>query len=149
MSTLYEIIVGFVIGEKWKFHEVPEHNAVTFLFDGENGPWRTFVRAFEDDKQVAVYGILPFEIHEEKRAAASELITRANYGLIIGNFEMDFNDGEVRFKTSVDVEGSSLEGNMLAQLIHANLSLMDYYIPAFVAVAARDISASDALALVE
>jgi len=34
----------------------------------------------------------------------NEFLTRANYGLNIGNFEMDFQDGEIRFKTAIDVE---------------------------------------------
>jgi hypothetical protein len=31
-----------------------------------------------------------------ERAPPAEFITRANYGLIIGNFELDFEDGEIR-----------------------------------------------------
>ena len=30
----------------------------------------------------------------------SEVLVRANWGLSVGNFEIDVSDGEVRFKTS-------------------------------------------------
>jgi len=43
-----------------------------------------------------------------KRGAVAEFINRANYGIIIGNFEMDFADGEIRYKTSIDVQGDKL-----------------------------------------
>ncbi len=33
----------------------------------------------------------------------NEFITRANYGLPSGNFEMNYDTGEVRFRTSVFV----------------------------------------------
>lgn len=33
-----------------------------------------------------------------KRTA--EFLTRANYGLVFGNFEMDMHDGEIRYKPS-------------------------------------------------
>ena len=45
---------------------------------------------------------------EEMRVPMAEFLTRANYGLRIGNFEMDFEDGEVRYKSSVDFEGIEL-----------------------------------------
>jgi hypothetical protein len=31
--------------------------------------------------------------------------------MIIGNFEMDFEDGEIRYKTSIDVEDDSLSSD--------------------------------------
>jgi hypothetical protein len=118
------------------------------VFDGKSGPWRTFVRAFEEEKQVAFYGILPFPIQEDKRGVVSELISRINYGVVIGNFEMDFADGGVRFKTSLDFEGEELRPPLILQLATANLSVMDHYIPAFIAACAKDKSAVEALAAV-
>ena len=44
------------------------------------------------------YHILRIKASEDVRAAVSEYITRANYGLKLGNFEMDFRDGEIRYK---------------------------------------------------
>lgn len=37
-------------------------------------------------------------VSEEKRLEVAEYLTRANYGMTRGGFEMDFNDGEVRFR---------------------------------------------------
>jgi hypothetical protein len=148
-QDIYATLVRFFEGAKWKFHVSKEQRSVTLVFDGKNGPWTTHVKAFDDDQQVGVYGILPFTIEPEKRSAAAELITRANFGLVIGNFEMDFSDGEVRYKTSIDVEGDRLSDVLLLQLIAANLSIVDTYLPAFLALVARTITPSDALALVE
>lgn len=36
---------------------------------------------------------------EASREKVAEYLTRANYGLRMGNFEMDFRDGEIRFKS--------------------------------------------------
>ena len=36
---------------------------------------------------------------EASRDKVAEYLCRANYGLRIGNFEMDFRDGEIRFKS--------------------------------------------------
>lgn len=42
---------------------------------------------------------------ENKRLAVAEILTRANLGMIIGNLELAFVDREIRYKTSIDVEG--------------------------------------------
>jgi hypothetical protein len=39
---------------------------------------------------------------KKDRDKVAEFIVRANYGLVIGNFEMRYKDGSVRFKSSVD-----------------------------------------------
>ena len=42
----------------------------------------------------------PVKAPEEKRGAVAAFLTRANYGLILGSFELDFDDGEIRFKVT-------------------------------------------------
>ena len=70
----------------------------------------------------------------ERMAAVAEFITRANYGLIIGNFELDFSDGEIRYKTSLDVEGDRLSQALIKQLVYTNVLTMDQYLPGILAV---------------
>lgn len=79
----------------------------------------------------------------------AEFLTRANYGLMIGNFEMDFNDGEIRYKTSIDVEGDNLSSALLKQLVYANVMTMDQYLPGIIAVIDGNISPVDANAKIE
>jgi hypothetical protein len=64
----------------------------------------------------------------------AEFLTRANYGMVIGNFEMDYADGEVRFKTSVDVEDAHLNRALLHHIVHANLLMTDKYLPGITAI---------------
>ena len=54
---------------------------------------------------IATYAVCPMNADESERAAVMEYITRANYGLRIGNFEMDLNDGEIRYKTYLQMQG--------------------------------------------
>ncbi len=48
------------------------------------------------------------DIHADKNSLAdvAELLMRMNFGLIFGNYELDFRDGEIRFRYGVDCEGS-------------------------------------------
>lgn len=148
-SPAFDAMLGFFTGGPQTFEAMPEQGLVSFSSKSAAGPWTTFVRAFEEEQQVAVYGVVPFTVGAAERAIAAELLTRINFGLVIGNFEMDFADGEIRCKTSVDFEGNALTPALLSPLIHANVALMQRYIIAFVAIAARGATAEAALALVE
>ena len=60
------------------------------------------------DDQYMVYAIAPIGADQNDRNQLqdmAEFLTRANYGLKNGNFELDFRDGEIRFKSFVDCDG--------------------------------------------
>ena len=69
-----------------------------------------------------------------------EFITRANFGMVIGNFELDLSDGDLRFKVSTQVPpGTDLGAiphfaRLYGRLIGSNLSMMDRYRPGIEAV---------------
>lgn len=81
----------------------------------------------------------------------AEYLTRANYGLPLGNFEMDFSDGEVRFKTSLDVEGEEymLTPAMIKSLVYSNVLTMDRYLAGMMAVIYGDASPEQEIAKAE
>ena len=53
------------------------------------------------DESVTCYHAAPVKAQDDQRAEICEFIARANYGLRNGNFEMDFSDGELRYKTTI------------------------------------------------
>jgi hypothetical protein len=55
------------------------------------------------------------------RHDVAEFIALANYGIIIGNFELDFEDGAVRFKTSIDFEDAKLTDALVHNMVFAAL----------------------------
>ena len=116
---------------------------------GKNGKWMFFGHALEGSEQLMLYSICPVNALEPKSSEMAEYITRANYGLFIGNFEMDYGDGEVRYKTSIDVEGDRLVPNQVKQLVYQNFSTMDRYLPGIMKVLYSDVSPADAIQEVE
>jgi hypothetical protein len=148
-TSIFDAVIAYFTGGPRRFEAVLDQRTLSFVSNGRCGPWTTYVQAFEAEHQVAAYGVVPFAICPAERAIAAELVTRINFGLVIGSFELDFTDGEARCKTSVAFEGAELVAPLIGQIVQANLALMDGYLPAFVAVAARDATAAAALALVE
>jgi hypothetical protein len=105
-------------------------------FSGENGHWPCYAQARDAQQQIVVYSICPLRVSEEKRPTMAEFITRANYGLVIGNFEMDYEDGELRYKTSLDFEDAEVTTELLRHIVYANVTTLDRYLPGILAVLA-------------
>jgi hypothetical protein len=100
-----------------------------------NGKLDMFIHAHEDARRLLVYtrpqAIL---VRDEVLPALGEFLTRANYGLPLGNFELDMNDGELNFKNSVDVNGAELTSAMVKTLISFSLECVNHYLPGLHAV---------------
>lgn len=80
-------------------------------------------RAQEKNKLLAVYGILPFLMPESHHSAAMLLITQLNYDMLIGNLEMDINDGEIRYKNAIDVEALGINGEIIEHLLQSVIAM--------------------------
>jgi len=80
-------------------------------------------RIQERNKLLAVYGILPFLIPESHQSAAMLLMTQINYDMVIGNLEMDVNDGEIRYKNAIDIEAVGLDDDILEHLLQSIIAM--------------------------
>ncbi|GGI09463.1 YbjN domain-containing protein [Egicoccus halophilus] len=122
---------------------LPELATAVFPHAGQHGSWEVYCRSGDPAPQVAVYSLHPREVPARHRAAMATLLTRANYGLLIGNFELDLADGELRFKTSLDHGADQLTGTLLASLIEHNVAAFDRYLPALDAVLDGEVEEAD------
>ncbi len=137
MGKIFNAVVEFLTEDGWKYTILEEDNellALTLSFKGHRGSWQCFAIVDEGKHWLRFYSILPVHVPEEKRLDMAEFISRANYGLMLGNFEMDFHDGEVRFKTSIDAEGGELATLMIDNLLRSNLISMDRYFSGLMAI---------------
>jgi len=80
-------------------------------------------RVQEKNKLLAVYGILPFLIPESHQSAAMLLITQINYDMLVGNLEMDVNDGEIRYKNAIDVEAVGIDNEIIEHLLQSVVAM--------------------------
>jgi len=152
-SALYQTVIDFLQEVGYRFDEVPTDNPDVRIaradLQGENGAWRFYAEAHEDTHTVICYSTLDTRIPKGRRPAVAEFLTRANYGLILGNFEMDFGDGETRYKTSVAVGEERLTTALVGPLAAANTFTFDRYLPGIMRVAFGDKEPEDAISEIE
>lgn len=139
---------AYFISKTWPFQQHQDFPLLRFQYTGENGEWYCFARVFEGINQFVFLSTLEEKIPGAKRKDFAEFITRANFGLNIGNFELDFEDGEIRYKTSIDVSYDHLSNGLIEPIVEANLSVMDDYLPGILALLTDTISPKEAISLV-
>jgi len=157
MSTLIDQVRDLLAIEKLKFDEpnLPTHpdseQVATFRMPvrGIRGEWICIVRVFPESQRLLVYSILPENIAEERRPRIAELFVRINYGLVLGNFEMDWADGEIRYKTSMDVEDITPTATVLRNLIFSNFFSTDRYFEVIEEAIHTEQALADLLAVAE
>jgi hypothetical protein len=149
MGQILDAAIAFFQADNWPFEQIAESSVLHTSFQGRNAQWECFARTQESPQRFLFYSLCPVSVSEEKRQLISEFLNRANYGLAIGNFEFDFDDGEVRYKTSVDIEGSDLTFSLIKRLVYANVVTVDQYLPGIRAVIDDDISPAAAISQIE
>ena len=127
---IYDALKDYFAAGGLDVEEHPEQGWLATDGFGQHGSWLLVGQAHEDRDQAAVYSVLSERVPEERRAAITELLARINYGLILGNFEIDLSDGEVRFKVSTDFGGSEPGTAQLKPLVATSLSQFDRWLPA-------------------
>ena len=134
---LLDAVIAFLRDEGWEFAREGGADVVRTGYHGENGRWGCFAQTREELSQAVFFSVLPTIVAEDRRLAMAELLTWVNFDLVIGNFEIDLDGGHVRYKTSIDVEGTALTPTLVRPLVYDNVLTMDRYLPALQAVASE------------
>lgn len=145
----FDTLGSFLEEDGWHPQRIEEQYIYRMGFEGQSGRMPCIAQIVVKLEVFQFYVYAPVKIPEENRPAAAEFITRANYGMRIGNFEMDFRDGEVRYKSSLDFEGSSLTPTMIRNAIYPAVQTIDRYLPGLMEVIYAGVSPEDAIAKIE
>jgi len=128
MASLFETVLSYFDAEGWTYRHLPGRQGIEAGVEGStagtsSSRWSTAMRSSASSRSSTA--ACP------RRAAArsTEFVARANYGLLLGNFEFDVNDGELRYKTSIDLEDSTLSQAQFPQPPVRSLAALDRYLP--------------------
>jgi hypothetical protein len=145
VSSPLDVLVSTLEEQGWSLLPVPGQSAVGGAVKGQNGTWSWFASGLEDEGRLVFYSVYPTNVPPDRRPAVAELLTRVNYASALGNFEMDFDDGEVRYRTSIEVPDAVATSALLAPIAYANIAAADRFLPAFQQVLEAACSPEEAL----
>ena len=145
-KPLLPTILDALNGREWTYTVNEELSLVTFGVGGEHSAYNCALFADDETRLVTMIAQSPMRIPHEERLTACELLMRANHGLMFGAFDLDFSDGEVRYKVAVDVEGGTLGVEAVHSMMTVALDMYELWYPALMKVVYGGISPEDAVA---
>jgi hypothetical protein len=127
-ANIKATVLNFLKADGW-FPQELESNLFRVTYAGKNGKFVCFAQLRFDKSQLLFYVMSPINCPMLKSPNLAEYLTRANWGLRIGNFEMDYSDGQIRYKTSIDYDGFELNDHMIRNLLYPAIQTADRYLP--------------------
>lgn len=96
-----------------------------------------------------VFAYSPLRAPEGSRLGIAEAVVRANYRLGIGKFELDYDDGEMRFQLSQVLSDDAVGKEVIDRMMATAIYMLDMYLPAFLSVIYGNELPKDAIRCVE
>jgi hypothetical protein len=148
MSAAYEELVE-LLDERGIGYWASEDQAVRLDLRGQVAVYRITAGVEPETDLFQVVGRSPLLVPEGCRSAAAETIARANHGLRLGRFELDFADGEVRFQVSQILVDEAVGQAVIDRMIGTTVNMLDTYLPALLSVIYANESPKEAVSRVE
>ncbi|MBQ2632828.1 MAG: YbjN domain-containing protein [Kiritimatiellae bacterium] len=131
-----DVVKKFLDENDWHY-DMHDHGHVA-TFTGGVGGFKGLYNSFRfilfvGEDEVQNYATFPASA-KDKLPEMAEFITRANYGLKYGDFEMDWNDGEVRFHLTFSMSAVRADEMILPTLLLAPPRMLDQYSKGFTEV---------------
>lgn len=148
-DRLLDVVTSCLEERKVKFGRYSSGPVVLFICHTQSAIHTCMISVRENRSLLRCVLYVACRVPTEKRPAAAELLARINYGLPLGTFEMDFSDGEMCYRTGIDVTGGDLAPEMVASLIAVTVGTVDRYYPAIMSFLWNDMAPEDAVAMIE
>ena len=115
-GSIMETVLRVINARNWRHLVYGENTMVELSMGCRNSSIRLVANAREKEQQVIVYAITGTKVPPARRAAAAEFVARANHNFFVGGFDLDYDEGVVRFRCGIDVEGGVLTDKMVETL---------------------------------
>ena len=127
MSYVLDIFESNLHDLEWRYQLDEEREIIRFGVNCANGSFEVIIHVATELDLVKCFTLYPVRVPEAQRPTVAEYLTRANYGLLFGNFELDYTDGEVRFRTSMNTDDAAINSVVARHLVQQNVNTADRY----------------------
>lgn len=139
-NRVYEQFKKHLDERHFSYHPNDEDLTIMLLVHGEDIPLPTVIQVMDDRSVVRILSPFPFKMPEDKRLDAAVAVAFANYGIVNGSFDLDMNDGEIRFRIAQCYEGMELSDESVYYLLQAAFVTTDHYNDRFYALGKGNMS---------
>lgn len=148
MSPAFQSLCDHFEQNELKHHTNAEQQIILATFSGKAGVYHLAATAGRGDELCQVFGAVPFQVPDGCRPAICETLAYINFGLKLGKFELNPNDGELRFQVA-SIVGEQVDDETIERLVGGTICMLDRYMPAVLSVMYGNESPADAVRLAE
>jgi len=132
MSAQVDQVSAYLDRGDLKYEQDSDQGIFRLVFEGRHGDLRVLIAV--DSGMIQVFCYSPNRVPDSHRTEISLAVHRANYGMKLGNFEFDVDDGEIRYHTTLPLSDEFPDDEMLDHLLYVGVAMVDRYLPAFLAI---------------
>lgn len=145
--TLFQVLYDTLQENNWEFDYDDKNEIFRLEIRGVNSDFYCFIIVDEEQESLLCNTHIKKRIPFTKRLEVCSFMNRVNYELANGNFEMDMDDGEIRFRTFLDLANTIPSQEQLMNLIWNGSQSFDTYYPGVEKILLEEYSAEEAIAV--
>jgi hypothetical protein len=145
--TLFQVLYDALKQDGWEFEYDDKNELFRLEIRGINTEFICFIIVDEEQESLLCNTHIKLKIPFAKRLEVCNFMNRVNYELAIGNFEMDMDDGEIRFRTYLDSANSEPSREQILNLIWNGAQTFDTYHPGILKILLENYLAEEAVAV--
>lgn len=145
MSEIERVAREYLEKQGWFVRPI-EPVGFEFIVPGPTMRWIACLSWDKDGHIIYCFSQCPMRIPADRLAAAAEYTTRVNYMLADGQFDLDWKDGTAAMLTSASLKRVPIDKEALEELLGANFSHTERWMPGLIAVISGYVSPERAVA---
>jgi hypothetical protein len=110
----------------------PDRTALLVAFDGPAD--QGIAQVVEYSERFVFHFVFPGYVPEDRRIKVAEFITRANWRLIEGDFQLDLDTGALRYKVGIDFSNTELTEQLVRNAILSGMNTIEMFTDGLMAV---------------
>ncbi|THF76868.1 type III secretion system chaperone family protein [Cohnella fermenti] len=126
-SSLYDQMLHYLEAKGLTVEPVND-SLMRMRFYTEEAEWGSVIQVDEDARLLVLYSVFPTAIPAPLREETALAFIGENYGSLLGSYEMDTSDGELRYRTTVPAD-RELNVSLVAAALSDHLKVMKHFVP--------------------
>lgn len=144
--SLFRVLYEILSQNGWEFDFDNKNGIIKLEIRGINTDFDVFLFVDEEQESLLCNTHIDQKIPLSKRLEVCDFMSRVNYELINGNFEMDMENGEIRYRTFLDLADAHPSQDQVLNIVWNGVLGFDTYYPGLMKLVYGDYSAEEAAA---
>ena len=144
--SLFQVLYNILKQNGWEFNFDNKNEIIRLQINGVNTNFHAFLLVDEEKESLLCNTHINQKIPYYKRLEVCDFMSRVNYELANGNFEMDMDNGEIRYRTFLDLADAEPSKDQVLNIVWNGVISFDTYYPGLMKLVYGDYSAEEAAA---